>query len=67
MAHNVTYAIEGEDLVLRVKLTQGTIAAAPPSSTGKTVVIGSTGGGIPAAPAFPGVKVNLTVYSGRAA
>jgi hypothetical protein len=44
MAHNVTHMIDGEDLVIRIKIDPTSVQAAPPSSTGKTNLVGSTGG-----------------------
>ena len=44
MAHNVTHAIEGDFVVIRVRITPEDVAAAPVSASGKSVLVGSTGG-----------------------
>jgi hypothetical protein len=52
--HNITHAVEGNDLVIRIPLTPDAIRAAPPSSTGKTRLVGSSSGYIGVA--APNVK-----------
>lgn len=42
--HNVDYEIKGDKLVITVDIGQQAIKAAPPSSTGKTNLVGSTSG-----------------------
>lgn len=60
MAHNVTHAIEGDYLVVRVRITEADAAAAPPSSTGKSVLIGSTGGYVKLDKTVGGVNLSMT-------
>ena len=45
--NNVEYKVEGDKLVITVDISQRSIAAALPSSSGKTVLVGSTGGAMP--------------------
>lgn len=45
--HNVTHRVEGTRLLIEVDISPKTIAAAPPSATGKTLLIGTTGGALP--------------------
>ena len=52
--HNVTHTVEGNELVIRVPLTPAAINGAPPSSTGKTRLVGSSSGYIGVA--APNVK-----------
>lgn len=42
--HNVSYKIEGDQLVITVDIGKKAIEAAPPSSSGKTHLVGTTGG-----------------------
>lgn len=42
--HNVIHEIKGDELILRVKIGKEAINAAPPSSSGKTNLVASTGG-----------------------
>jgi hypothetical protein len=45
--HNVTHTVEGDTLVIRVKVGPDAINAAPPSTTGKTHLVASTGAAVP--------------------
>jgi hypothetical protein len=42
--HNVTHKMQGSKLIIEVDLSKQNIDAAPPSSTGKTRLVASTGG-----------------------
>lgn len=44
MAQNVDYAIKGDKLIITVDLSKKTIENAPPSKSGKTCLVASTGG-----------------------
>lgn len=50
--HNVTHTVKGDKLVIEVDISAKAIAAAPPSSSGKTHLVGTTGGALP----VPGVN-----------
>jgi len=47
--HNVTHEIKGDKLIITVDVGVGACTAAPPSSSGKTQLIGTTGGQTPIA------------------
>ncbi len=42
--HNVIQEVKGDELILRVTIGKEAINAAPPSSSGKTSLVASTGG-----------------------
>ena len=58
---NVTIKTEGTELVIRVDLTQDL----GPSKSGKTILIGSTGGNAKVATPQGEVNVGLNVYRKR--
>jgi len=60
---NVEMSLEDKQLVIRVNLTK----EAGPSKSGRSIVIGSTGGSVPLpwSDAPPGTSINLTVYKDR--
>ena len=45
--HNVVYKVAGDKLMITVDLTEQAFKAAPPSASGKTTLVGSTGGPCP--------------------
>ena len=45
--HNIVTTVEGDELVVRINIGKGAVSAAPHSSSGKTVLVGSTGGALP--------------------
>jgi hypothetical protein len=47
--HNVTHEIKGGKLLITVDISAGAISAAPPSQSGKTALVGTTGGALPIA------------------
>lgn len=59
MQNNVKCSLEKGELVIRIKADAKAMAAAPLSSTGKTRLLGSTGGAVPV-PGSP-IKVALNV------
>jgi hypothetical protein len=62
MAHNVEHRIEGEKLIITVSISKASITAAPPSSTGKTCMVASTGGYTTiTAPHVKGTKLAFSV------
>jgi hypothetical protein len=44
MAHNVTHKLEGDELVIRIKVDPGAVQSAPLSGSGKTHLVASSGG-----------------------
>lgn len=42
--HNVTHRMENGKLIITVDVTPAALNAAPPSSSGKTMLVGTTGG-----------------------
>ena len=42
--HNVTHRMENGKLIISVDVTPAALNAAPPSSSGKTMLVGTTGG-----------------------
>ena len=44
MPHNVTHIVEGDRLIITVDIGAAAIKAAPPSASGKTFLVGTTGG-----------------------
>ncbi len=44
--HNVTHAVKNAKLVIEIDISPAAIKAAPPSSTGKTLLLASTGGAV---------------------
>jgi hypothetical protein len=44
--HNVTHEVKGDKLIITVDISQSAITAAPPSSSGKTKLVGTTGGAV---------------------
>jgi hypothetical protein len=55
--YNVEFEVEGDQLIIRVDLSQ----ELGESSSGKSVIIGTTGGNV-AVPGWEAVKVGLNVY-----
>jgi hypothetical protein len=47
LMHNVSHRVDGEKLIITVDISKKAIDAAPPSSSGKTFLVGSTSGTIP--------------------
>ena len=45
--HNVTYDVIDDKLVITVDVSATALATAPPSASGKTRLVGSTGGACP--------------------
>jgi len=45
--HNVTHVVKGDILTITVDISEKTVAAAPPSATGKTCLVGTTSGTMP--------------------
>ena len=45
--HNVTHKVEGDKLIITVNVGADACTAAPPSSSGKTQLVGTTGGQLP--------------------
>ena len=45
--HNVTHEVKGDKLIITVDVGQGALDAAPRSSSGKTQLVGTTGGQMP--------------------
>jgi hypothetical protein len=45
--HNVSHEVKAGKLIITVDLSPGAIDAAPPSSSGKTHLLGTTGGAMP--------------------
>ena len=44
--HNVTHKVEGDKLIITVDVSAKAVTAAPPSSSGKTALVGTTGGAV---------------------
>jgi hypothetical protein len=44
MVHNVTHEIKGDSLIITVQIGSEACVAAPPSSSGKTMLVATTGG-----------------------
>lgn len=66
--HNVTSRVEGGKLLIEVDISPKAIAAGPPSSSGKTVLVGTTGGAVPiAGPAGASLSFALNVMAKRGA
>jgi hypothetical protein len=42
--HNISYEVKGDKLTITVDVGKATQAAAPPSASGKTALVASTGG-----------------------
>ena len=45
--HNVEWKIEGDKLIVTMDISQQSVAEAPPSASGKTYLVGSTGSAMP--------------------
>ncbi len=58
--HNVTHAVKNGKLVIEIDLSPAAIQAAPPSSSGKTLLIASTGGAVPV-PSPNGYAISLAL------
>ncbi len=66
--HNVSHEVKGGKLIITVDVSPGAIDAAPPSSSGKTHLVGTTGGAVSIA--LPGnatvtFAVNVMAKKGR--
>jgi hypothetical protein len=57
--HNVEYTIAGDKLTITVDVSKKALAAAPPSSSGKTKLVATTGGALPIA--VPGAAVTFAI------
>jgi hypothetical protein len=44
--HNVSHEIKGDKLIITIDVGPQAIKAAPPSSSGKTMLVGTTGGAV---------------------
>jgi hypothetical protein len=44
--HNVSHEVKGDKLIITIDVSQQSIDAAPPSSSGKTHLVGTTGGAV---------------------
>jgi len=42
--HNISHKIDGDNLVITIDISARSLSAAPDSSTGKTKLVGTTGG-----------------------
>ena len=58
--HNVQHEIKGDKLIITVDGSEHAIAAAPPSSSGKTNLVASTGGSI-SVPSPSGAALSFSV------
>jgi len=47
MARNVTHKIEDDKLILTIDISHASLKAAPPSASGKTRLVASSGGVVP--------------------
>lgn len=66
MSHNVSHEVKGDKLIITVDVSAKTIASAPPSSSGKTSLVGTTGGAVNiAAPNGKPVSFALNVMAKR--
>lgn len=45
--HNVSHKVEDEKLIITVDISKKAIDGAPPSQSGKTFLVGTTGGATP--------------------
>ena len=57
MSQNVNLEVKGQNLILTIDLSK----SQGPSSSGKTIIIGSTQGNLPV-PGHPGVFVGANIY-----
>lgn len=57
--HNVSHEISGDKLIITVDIGKSSLSAAPPSKSGKTKLVASTGGSTSAG----GVSYSLNVMS----
>lgn len=57
MSHNCTGEVKGDKLILTVDISEAALKAAAPSSQGKTLIVGGTGGFT----GFGKVKASLNV------
>jgi len=65
--HNVSHEVRGDSLIITVQIGPDACAAAPPSSSGKTQLIGSTSGQVSIqAPKGWAVGFSLNVMGKRA-
>jgi hypothetical protein len=44
--HNVSHKVVGDKLIIEVDISSKALSDAPPSKTGKTALVGTTGGAI---------------------
>lgn len=44
--HNVSHEVKGDKLLITVDISAATVSAAPRSASGKTKLVGSTGGAV---------------------
>jgi ATP-dependent protease Clp ATPase subunit len=66
--HNVTHEVRGDKLVVTIDISQSSINAAPPSSSGKTHLVATTGGAVsvPCKYAGPTYAINVMAKKGAA-
>lgn len=64
--HNVTHTIEGDKLIITVDISARAIASAPPSSSGKTILVGTTGGAVSFAAGKASLSYAVNVMAKRA-
>lgn len=64
--HNIVTTVEGDELVVRINMSQDAINAAPPSSSGKTVLVGTTSGAIPILCSLAPMSLSVNLMAKRA-
>ena len=59
MAHNVAHEVRNGKLIITIDITPAACKAAPPSASGKTYLVASTGGSVPLAGTVLSFSLNV--------
>jgi hypothetical protein len=63
--HNISHEIKGDQLIITIDIGSKTLKSAPPSSTGKTLLVASTGGAMPLATQGASLTMAVNVMARR--
>jgi hypothetical protein len=63
--HNVTHELKGDTLIITVDVSAKAVKAAPPSSTGKTLLVATTGGALPVTSPHANLTMAINVMAKR--
>jgi hypothetical protein len=63
--HNISHEIKGDKLIVTIDIGDGAVKAAPPSSSGKTMLVATTGGALPLAVKHANLSMAINITAKR--